>query len=199
MWLRRGGALIVFPAGEVAHARRSRRRARRLAMEAGDGPPGGCDRRQSIPAFIRGGNSRTFYAAGRVHPALRTLLLPRELLKKRGIDRGRPALAGRVQLEHAAGDASAATAAVRTVSGESFAVAGRTASSETCTTDPVAAEVAALPIERLPRRERAIPGLLRAGRTDSGGAAARSAGCERSPIARSAKGLGPRGRSRSLR
>lgn len=84
LWLRRGGALIVFPAGEVAHARRTdgsrtdspwKPAMGRLALTTGA---------QVIPAFIRGGNSRMFYAAGRLHAALRTLLLPRELLKKRG-------------------------------------------------------------------------------------------------------------------
>ena len=33
---------------------------------------------------IEGGNSALFYAAGRVHPALRTALLAREFLTKRG-------------------------------------------------------------------------------------------------------------------
>ena len=83
LWLRGGGALIVFPAGEVAHARRAGALAdsawkpamSRLAMATGA---------PVIPAFIRGRNSQTFYAAGRVHPLLRTMLLPRELLKKRG-------------------------------------------------------------------------------------------------------------------
>ena len=84
VWLRRGGALIVFPAGEVAHARHTdgthadspwKPAMSRLALATGA---------QLMPAFIQGSNSRTFYAAGRVHPALRTLLLPRELLKKRG-------------------------------------------------------------------------------------------------------------------
>ena len=37
-----------------------------------------------VRAHIEGGNSTLFYAAGRVHPALRTALLARELLKKRG-------------------------------------------------------------------------------------------------------------------
>jgi len=37
-----------------------------------------------LPAHIEGANSRLFYAAGRLHPALRTALLARELLKKRG-------------------------------------------------------------------------------------------------------------------
>jgi putative hemolysin len=84
LWLRGGGALIVFPAGEVAHARRTggeradsvwKPAMSRLAVATGA---------PVIPAFIRGRNSQTFYAAGRVHRAVRTLLLPRELLKKRG-------------------------------------------------------------------------------------------------------------------
>jgi putative hemolysin len=84
LWLRRGGALIVFPAGEVAHARHTdgsradspwKPAMGRLALATGA---------PVIPAFVHGGNSRIFYAAGRLHPVLRTLLLPRELLKKRG-------------------------------------------------------------------------------------------------------------------
>src|SRR5262249_55631487 len=39
---------------------------------------------QVLPAFVEGANSRLFYAAGRVHPLLRTLLLIREMLNKRG-------------------------------------------------------------------------------------------------------------------
>jgi len=39
---------------------------------------------QVLPAFIDGANTRWFYAAGCVHPALRTALLARELLNKRG-------------------------------------------------------------------------------------------------------------------
>ena len=84
LWLRGGGALIVFPAGEVAHAPAAggqradsewKPAMSRLALATGAAV---------IPAFIGGRNSQAFYAAGRLHPALRTLLLPRELLKKRG-------------------------------------------------------------------------------------------------------------------
>jgi putative hemolysin len=84
LWLRGGGALIVFPAGEVAHApaddgqradSKWKPAMSRLALATGAAV---------IPAFIGGRNSQAFYAAGRLHPALRTLLLPRELLKKRG-------------------------------------------------------------------------------------------------------------------
>jgi len=84
LWLKTGGALIVFPSGEVAHDRRPdgsyadspwHPTVARLVQATGA---------QVVPAFIAGANSKGFYAAGRVHPALRTLLLPRELLKKRG-------------------------------------------------------------------------------------------------------------------
>jgi putative hemolysin len=113
LWLRRGGAIIMFPSGEVAHARQAhgvradspwKPTMGRLAISTGA---------QIVPAFIEGANSRTFYAAGRVHSALRTLLLPRELLQKRG-----SAIAVRfshpLQLAESAEDACGVTAAVRT-------------------------------------------------------------------------------------
>jgi putative hemolysin len=84
LWLRNGGTLVVFPAGEVAHRRRSdggraespwHSTSIRLASATGA---------QVLPSFIEGGNSRLFYAAGRVHRNLRTLLLLREMLNKRG-------------------------------------------------------------------------------------------------------------------
>jgi putative hemolysin len=72
----------MFPAGEVASARRSNPEDAtwhptigRLAAATGA---------EVLPVFIDGENSRLFYAAGRVHPLLRTLLLGRELLRKRG-------------------------------------------------------------------------------------------------------------------
>jgi putative hemolysin len=84
LWLRNGGALIAFPAGEVAHVRCAdgsrgesewRSTATRLAAATGS---------RLLPAFVDGANSRLFYAAGRVHPLFRTLLLARETLNKRG-------------------------------------------------------------------------------------------------------------------
>jgi putative hemolysin len=83
-WLQQGGALIVFPSGEVAHRRLPdgshgespwQTTAARLGLATGA---------TLVPAFIEGGNSRWFYAAGRIHPRLRTALLPRELLNARG-------------------------------------------------------------------------------------------------------------------
>jgi len=82
-WLRGGGLLVVFPAGEVA------------AMHL----PGGVTEPEwnenvvrlvqrlnvpAIPVFIHGGNSPAFHAAGLLNPRLRTMMLPGELLNKTG-------------------------------------------------------------------------------------------------------------------
>lgn len=84
LWLRQGGAVIIFPAGEVAHTRRVdgslvdsqwRSTVGRLAIATAA---------QVLPVYIDGTNSELFYAAGRIHPLLRTVLLARELLKRRG-------------------------------------------------------------------------------------------------------------------
>ena len=83
-WLQNGGALIAFPAGEVAGTRGDdgvplerawSETIARLAESTGA---------MLLPAFISGANSSLFYRAGRVHPVLRTALLPHELLNKRG-------------------------------------------------------------------------------------------------------------------
>ncbi len=83
-WLRGGGALVVFPAGEVARLNISRRAAvdrpwnpsvARLIRIAG------CP---VLPVFFEGANSLSFHLLGLVHPRLGTAALPRELLNKRG-------------------------------------------------------------------------------------------------------------------
>jgi putative hemolysin len=84
-WLRQGHALIVFPAGAVAHGQWQfsvtpsdgpwRDTVARLAMTTGA---------TVVPAYIAGRNRHSFYLAGEVHPMLRTLLLGRELLAQRG-------------------------------------------------------------------------------------------------------------------
>jgi putative hemolysin len=115
LWLREGGALIMFPAGEVAHERRAdgsyadspwHSTVGRLALATGA---------RVVPAFIAGSNSRMFYAAGRVHASLRTVLLARELLNKRG-HAARVMLGPSVGHEALAchvGDARAATQTIR--------------------------------------------------------------------------------------
>ena len=83
LWLRRGGALLIFPAGEVAHRWRPdgtlvdspwRSTIGRLALTTGA---------PVLPAYIEGANSRLFYRAGRIHSLFRTVLLARELLNAR--------------------------------------------------------------------------------------------------------------------
>ena len=82
--LRKGGALVTFPAGEVSHMNFKdggiadppwNQTAARLAQMAGAA---------AVPLFFRGGNSAAFHLAGAIHPLLRTASLPREFLNKRG-------------------------------------------------------------------------------------------------------------------
>jgi putative hemolysin len=84
LWLRQGGALILFPAGEVAHARRDDGSVSDSPWKATVGRLATGTAAHVVPVHIGGGNSRLFCAAGRVHPRLRTVLLARELLKQRG-------------------------------------------------------------------------------------------------------------------
>jgi putative hemolysin len=83
-WVRDGGVLAVFPAGEVAHLNLRRRRV--------DDPPwdptiGRIIRRAQcpvIPVHFSGRNGTLFQVLGLIHPLLRTVRLPRELLNRRG-------------------------------------------------------------------------------------------------------------------
>jgi putative hemolysin len=83
-WLSGGGALLIFPAGEVSNldlrARQVTDRpwsptAARLIRLAGA---------PVTPLHFAGANSALFQVAGMVHPRLRTLLLPHELGNKIG-------------------------------------------------------------------------------------------------------------------
>lgn len=82
-WVRAGHMLAMFPAGEVAHLRLKDRAvvdppwsdtASRLIRRTGA---------DALPIFIEGRNSRLFQLAGLIHPRLRTLMLPREMVNKR--------------------------------------------------------------------------------------------------------------------
>ncbi len=82
-WLRDGGALIVFPAGEVSHLDLFRR-------EVADPPwsphVAGLLRLSgaaALPVYFSGQNSALFHVAGLLHPRLRTALLAREVANKR--------------------------------------------------------------------------------------------------------------------
>jgi putative hemolysin len=83
-WLRGGGLLVVFPAGIVSswHWRQTsvtdppwNRSVARLAAMT---------KAPVVPAYFAGQNSVPFHLMGLIHPALRTMRLPAELMKKRG-------------------------------------------------------------------------------------------------------------------
>ncbi|MBM3760559.1 MAG: hypothetical protein FJW36_09970 [Acidobacteria bacterium] len=83
-WLKQGGMLLVFPAGEVSQLQFQFPRVQvvdpawseaiaRLLRKA---------EATALPLFVDGRNSALFQLAGLVHPRLRTALLPSELLNK---------------------------------------------------------------------------------------------------------------------
>ena len=81
-WLRGGGALVTFPAGEVSHLKLRRRQltdppwSRHVAAMIRH------SQATALPIFFPGRNSTLFQALGLLHPRLRTVLLARELMKK---------------------------------------------------------------------------------------------------------------------
>ena len=108
-WLRNGGLLVVFPAGEVAHLDL---RAGVLADPAWNPAIARIAQRSgacAVPVFFEGANSLAFQLAGVVHPRLRTASLGRELLNKRGhclrIRVGKPVPAAALQSFPSAGEA----------------------------------------------------------------------------------------------
>jgi putative hemolysin len=80
-WVKDGGILGVFPAGEVSHYQPS------IGMIADPYWNTNIVRMAKmtnaviIPMFIHGNNSLLFQTMGLIHPRLRTMLLPREYLK----------------------------------------------------------------------------------------------------------------------
>lgn len=83
-WLRGGGMLVLFPAGEVSHIDFSRRGITdpewsdsAVRMAARVNAP-------ILPVRFTGSNSALFHVLGLVHPTLRTAMLPHELWNKRG-------------------------------------------------------------------------------------------------------------------
>jgi putative hemolysin len=79
--LRSGGALVIFPAGEVA----SYKPGRGLEEQAWSNHVGSLVRRTQatvLPVYFPGSNSALFHAAGIIHPRLRTGLLLREFCNR---------------------------------------------------------------------------------------------------------------------
>lgn len=83
-FVQEGGALIVFPAGEVSHLK-----ARERSVLDSTWLPSVAwlirkTRATVLPMYVEGRNSNLFQLAGLISPLLRTALLPRELLARRG-------------------------------------------------------------------------------------------------------------------
>lgn len=78
-WLDRGGCVLVFPAGEVS--RLGPRGLRDAPWRRGFVSLAQRHRAPVLPVRVDGRNSAWFYGASLLHPALGTLMLPRELLR----------------------------------------------------------------------------------------------------------------------
>lgn len=83
-WLRDGHALVVFPAGEVSHVATADGRLVDASWRDGAARLAAHASAPVLPIFMDGRNSRLFERAGRLSPWLRTAMLGRELLAKRG-------------------------------------------------------------------------------------------------------------------
>jgi putative hemolysin len=114
-WVRAGHCLVVFPAGEVSHVRTRDGRIVDDAWRDGISRIAARAEAPVLPVFIEGRNSAVFLVAGRVHASLRTLMLPRELLRLGGarirLRVGHPVTARRLA---AIGDSAAQTFYLRT-------------------------------------------------------------------------------------
>jgi putative hemolysin len=79
-WLKDGGVLVAFPAGEVSSLAIKKRMVADPPWQKGVAAILRKSGAAALPAFFNGRNSALFQAAGLVHPRLRTLLLPHENL-----------------------------------------------------------------------------------------------------------------------
>lgn len=82
-WVKNKGLLVVFPAGEVSHFRLKTRKIEDPAWDETVVRIIRLSGARVIPVYFKGRNSLMFQALGVIHPVLRTLMLPREMIKKR--------------------------------------------------------------------------------------------------------------------
>ncbi|GMQ74958.1 MAG: GNAT family N-acetyltransferase [Gammaproteobacteria bacterium] len=81
-WVESGGALLVFPSGEVSHFQFRRARVTDPEWRPSIGHIVRRTGAPAIPAFVCGHNTRFFQLLGCIHARLRTALLAREFLNK---------------------------------------------------------------------------------------------------------------------
>lgn len=99
-WLNAGGLLAVWPAGTVSYFHWSHRQVTDPQWAENLAPIIRRTQATVVPVYFPGRNHWIFQLAGCLHPRLRTLLLPGELVRKRGAEIemrvGRPISASRL-------------------------------------------------------------------------------------------------------
>ena len=102
-WIKDGGALIVFPAGEVS----SLKVKKAMVADPEWSPMVGRiirkTKAQALPVFFDGRNSGLFQTLGLIHPKLRTVMLPHENLRQGGGKPIRVALGSAISSDKLAG------------------------------------------------------------------------------------------------
>ncbi len=83
-WVRHGGLLCIFPSGTVSHWSFKNREVTDPVWSPTVGRIIKKTQCPVVPVFIRGQNNWPFQVAGMLHPMLRTALIPREYLNKKG-------------------------------------------------------------------------------------------------------------------
>jgi putative hemolysin len=83
-WLKKGNALVTFPAGEVASYRPTKLRVVEPAWTSHIGALVRHSKATVLPLYFPGRNSIFFMLMGLLHPRFRTAMLIRELIKKSG-------------------------------------------------------------------------------------------------------------------
>lgn len=100
--LKNDGAVLIFPAGMVSAYDHRQRRIQDRSWSRLVGQLVKRYQCTCLPVYVGGRNSGYFYAAGMLHPRLRTALLPRQLANKRNftlpLSFGRPVPASELRL-----------------------------------------------------------------------------------------------------
>ena len=137
-FVRNGGALVVLPAGAVSHLDLKNRVVTDDPWSQHIGGLARLSKATVVPAYIKGRNSTFFQCMGLIHPILRTLLLPNELVISRGmhlpIRFGEPVSADRVSRFDSSDDLA------QYLRARTYLLADRTQSDE----DPALTEQAAI-------------------------------------------------------
>ncbi len=81
-WLKEGHLLFVFPSGEVSSYDKTQKIIRDPDWNTGIATLARKTDATVVPMFVKGSNTKLFNLAGMIHPRLRTVLLPRQLVKK---------------------------------------------------------------------------------------------------------------------